>query len=291
MPVTRHDVLNTPHDSIHYLEYKIILQPSRFHSAHSFKEFWKIVKHTAKKFDVHIKESKTPFASTEREVLFYDTKNFDLYNNHFILRLRTFYKDGWPEGIPELTFKFRHPEFDVAAGVDVRPAVPGGAARIKFKKEFLPLRESLGGIRPIFSHNCVLGMPREQLNLAVSDLAKSFPAFSQVQSPGESAIQLVNDFAVVEVQADIGELHFGGGLNAKATISVWRDRKTENALCGEFAFQCRFESENDLHKNGMKRAEDFYKTLQMEAFDWVSLGTTKTAMVYRLGSQLTRNSE
>jgi len=279
-----HEVLNTPQDSLHYNEYKIILQAGHFQTAQAFVDFWRIVRHTAKKFDVKVKEAENAFQSNVREVLFFDTTDFALYRNHFIVRLRTHYKDGWPQGIPELTMKFRHPDFAAAAAVDVRPATPGGAARIKFKEELLPLKESLGGIRSIFSHNCVLAMPRERLNMAVHDLASAFPALKQVEANTDAPIQLVNDRAVDEVQVDVGELHFGGGFTGKATIAVWRLRKYEQAFCGEFAFQCRFESENQLHKDSVKRAVDFYKTLQMDAFDWVSLGTTKTAIVYGLGA-------
>jgi hypothetical protein len=279
-----HEILNTPHDSIRYREYKIILQPEHFQTAQAFVDFWKIVRGTAKKFDVKVKEAEDAFLSRVREVLFFDTSDFALYRNHFIVRLRTHYKNGWPQGIPELTVKFRHPDFQSAAAVDVRPATPGGCAKIKFKEEILPLKESLGGTRSIFSHNCVLAMPRESLNMAVRDLTSSFPAIRQVEANTDAKIELVNDRAVDEVQVDVGELHFGGGLTGKATIAVWRLRKYERAFCGEFAFQCRFESENSLHKENLRRAEDFYKTLQLDAFEWVSLGTTKTALVYGLGN-------
>ncbi len=285
MSDSSHEVLNTPHDDIHYLEYKIILQPQHLLTAQAFKDFWKIVRHTAKKFDVEVEEADEAFRSHVREVLFFDTAGFDLYRNHFIVRLRTFYENGWPQGIPELTVKFRHPEFERAAAVDVRPAVPGGCARIKFKEEILPLRESLGGHRSIYSHNCVLAMPRESLNMAVKDLTSSFPAFRELQAGAETRIELVNDFAVEEVQVDVGYLHFGGGLKGKTSISVWRNRKYETTFCGEFAFQCRFEKQNDLHKSSLRRVEDFYKTLQLDAFEWVSLGTTKTAIVYGFGSK------
>jgi hypothetical protein len=89
--------------------------------------------------------------------------------------------------------------------------------------------------------------------------------------------------AVEEVQVNVGELHFGNGFNGKTTIAVWRTRKYERAFCGEFAFQCRFDSEDDLHKSSLRRADDFYKALQLDAHDWVSLGTTKTALVYQIG--------
>jgi len=276
------DVLNTPRDPIHYREYKIILQPQHFVTAQAFKDFWAIVRHTAKKFDVKIKEAENPFENEVREVLFFDTASFDLYHNHFIVRLRTHYKNGWPLGIPELTVKFRHPDFETAAAVNVHPATPGGASRIKFKAELLPLKESLGGIRTIYSHNCVLAMPREHLNLAVKDLTTSFPGLAGLQTSTGGPISVVNDIAVEEVQVNVGELHFGDGFNGKTSISVWRKRKYETAVCGEFAFQCRFESENHLHKKSLEKAENFYKTLQLDAFEWVSLGTTKTAIVYGL---------
>jgi hypothetical protein len=284
MKKTDHEILNTPHDPIQYREYKIILRAEQFQSAQAFVDFWKIVRHTAKKFGVKIKEAEDAFQSNVREVLFFDTAKFALYKNHFIVRLRTHYKDGWPQGIPELTVKFRYPDFAEAAAVDVRPANPGGAAKIKFKEELLPLKESLGGTRSMFSHNCVLAMPRERLNMAVRDLTAAFPAIKRVEADTDSPVQIVNDRAVDEVQVNVGELHFGGGLTGKATIAVWRLRKYEQAFCGEFAFQCRFESENVLHQKNLRRAEDFYKQLQLDAVEWVALGTTKTALVYGLGN-------
>ncbi|MBK8638245.1 MAG: hypothetical protein IPN92_08110 [Chromatiaceae bacterium] len=284
-------VKNTPTDNINYSECKIILQPQHFLSAQGFKDFWKIVKRTAKKHGVEVLEDKNAFVNQVREVLFYDTPDHDLYNNHFIVRLRSFYKGGWPDGLPELTVKFRHPEFAAAAAVNVRPATPGSLARIKFKEELLPLREGLGGLRFIYSHNCVMSMPREQMNLAVADLTRSFPALAQAQANPDHRMTLVNDFAVEEVQVNIGTLGFGHGIKAKTTIAVWRNRQHENAICGEFAFQAKYDRREELHKDSINRAANFYKALQMDAFDWVSLGTTKTAIVYGLGSKVSTNHE
>lgn len=282
--MSQHEIQNTPGDRIQYREYKIILQAQHFQTAQAFVDFWQVVKKTAKKFDVKVRENDDAFLSHVREVLFFDTADFDLYKNHFILRLRTNYKNGWPDGIPELTFKYRHPDFKTSAGIDVRPATPGGIARIKFKEELLPLRETLGGVRSIFSHNCVLAKPREGLEVALRDLTSSFPAIHQVGADHETPLRLVNDVAVEEVQVNIGELHFGGGFNGKTTLAVWRTRKYEKAFCGEFAFQCKFDNEDDLHKSSLRRADDFYKALQLEAPNWVSLGTTKTALVYNISS-------
>lgn len=284
-------VENTPNDSIHYSECKIILQPQHFVSAQGFKDFWKIVRHTAKKCGVTVHEAAGAFDNQVREVLFYDTPDHDLYNNHFIVRLRSFYKDGWPNGLPELTVKFRHLDFATAAAVDVRPATPGASARIKFKEELLPLREGLGGFRSIYSHNCILFMPREQLNMAVEDMTRSFPALAQAEAKPGERIALVNDFAVEEVQVDIGTLGFGHGVHAKTSIAVWRNRQHERAICGEFSFQAKYDRLQDLHKDSINRGIAFYKELQLDAYEWVTLGTTKTAIVYGLGTKKATNHE
>ncbi|MBK1644875.1 hypothetical protein CKO25_09480 [Thiocapsa imhoffii] len=284
-------VLSTPHSNLHYYECKIILQPQHFTTARAFKEFWSIVRHAAKKCGVKVKEADDAFKNRVREVLFFDTPGYDLYNNHFIVRLRTFYKNGWPEGLPEFTVKFRHPDFATAAAIDVSPATPGGRARIKFKQELLPLREGLGGLRSIYSHNCVLAMPREQIDMAVTDLTRAFPALLRAQAKPDDRITLVKDLAVEEVQVNVGELRFGHGVNAKTTIAVWRNRQHERPICGEFAFQYKFDQTDDIAKESIARAVDFYKTLQLDAYEWITLGTTKTGIVYGLGNTNTTNRE
>ena len=51
---------------------------------------------TLKKLKLKVDVDNQAFDSQVREVLFYDTPEFDLYNHHFILRKRTFYDQGWP---------------------------------------------------------------------------------------------------------------------------------------------------------------------------------------------------
>ncbi len=124
MPDFADDPSNGPHDDLHYREYKILLRPERFTSPQAFKDFWQVVKRVAKQFEVRLEEAEDAFENQVREVLFFDTPDFDLYNNHFIVRLRTLYRSGWPSGTPELTVKFRHPDFERAAKVDVRLKAP-----------------------------------------------------------------------------------------------------------------------------------------------------------------------
>ncbi len=270
---------HTALDDIHYREYKILLKPDRFTEAAAFREFWEIIRKAAASFDLKIVEAEDAFTNQIREVLFYDTPTFDLYNHHFILRQRTFFRDGWPEHDHQLTFKFRHPEFAAAASADVTPQIPG-KTRIKFKEELLPLPDQLGGMRTIYSHNCDLLTPRSVLDPALQEISKAFPVLGPLRVTPETSISLVNDMAVEEVQVNVGEIHFGHGFNGKTTIAVWRDRRLERPLCGEFAFQAKFEHHNAIHRSSVAIADEFHRTVQLEASDWIQLGTTKTAMVY-----------
>jgi hypothetical protein len=97
--------------------------------------------------------------------------------------------------------------------------------------------------------------------------------------------------AVEEVLHDLGELHFGHGVQAKANVAVWRRRADEQPLVGEFAFQCKFARGNELHGKARKRTEKFFVSLQHAVHDWVQLGTTKTRIVYDMGASSAHNRE
>ena len=154
----RHYSDGHPLDEVHYLECKIILKPDRFTSVQSFLDFAKLVRRAADKSDVDLSTGHLAGQKPQiREVVFLDTADFRLYNNAFILRRRILYEDGFPVGDPEIVFKFRYPDMQKAAELDVRPNIPG-VYQIKFKAEALPLREKLGGFRLLFSHNAQFGL-------------------------------------------------------------------------------------------------------------------------------------
>ncbi|MFL6466675.1 MAG: hypothetical protein ACJ72Z_01815, partial [Pyrinomonadaceae bacterium] len=142
-----------PLHQVEYLACKMMLKPNHFDSRNSLFDFADIVEKAAKETGVRFTTkgySKKPLKL--REVLFVDTKDFRLYNNAFILRRRIPYEDGFPVGDPEVVFKFRHPDIQAAAETDVRPQILG-KHRVKFKCQVLPLKEKLGGIRLLYSHN------------------------------------------------------------------------------------------------------------------------------------------
>ncbi|HEX9125075.1 MAG TPA: hypothetical protein VF948_01640 [Methylomirabilota bacterium] len=273
-----------PLDDVHYLECKIILKPDRFTSRQGFVDFAKLARRAAEKADVDLSTDHLDGQRPEiREVVFLDTADFRLYNNAFILRRRISYEDGFSVGDPEIVFKFRHPDMQKAAEMDVRPHIPG-IHRIKFKAETLPLKDKIGGMRVLYSHNVEFGMSqlKESDRAALSALVRLFPCLAALKGPSGTMVELVNQTIVEEVLLDLGKLDFGKGVTAKSNAALWRQRGDHTPLVGEYAFQAKFDRRDELHPKVQRRCEEFFVSLQNIAHDWVSVGTTKTGVVYRL---------
>jgi hypothetical protein len=273
-----------PLHEVRYLECKLILRPNHFMSRDSFWDFAKVMKRVASRNDVRFSTKEFIAAPLQiREVLFLDTPDFRLYNNAFILRRRIQYEDGFPIADPEIVFKFRHSNMQVAAETDVRPQIFGDY-QIKFKCEALPLKDGLGGTRLLFSHN--VQFPFSHVNesnpSSLDTLVGIFPVLSKLKMSAKDKVELVGDTIVEEVLQDIGILDFGDGLTSKANVALWRARGDHRPLIGEFAFQIKFKKREDLQDEAMRRVERFFLDLQYTARDWIALGATKTGVVYRL---------
>ncbi len=282
-----------PLDQFQYLEAKLILKPDRFTEVESFRDFGKLVKRTAKNLKVGFTDD--PEAGRRpaiREIIFVDTADNRLYNHAFILRRRVSYVDGFPVGDPEIVFKFRHPDEQKAAALDVRPKI-SGKYQIKFKAEALPLKDQIGGLRILYSHNCQFGLSQvhDADRTAMSTLARVFPALSVLKKSGEERVNLVSGAIVEEVLLHLGELDFGKTTVAKCDVSLWRTRGDHMPLVGEFAFQVKFDRKEDVHKKAKGLAEQFFVSLQQDVKDWLMLGTTKTGMVYRLKGNAPQSHE
>lgn len=273
-----------PFDQLGYLECKIILRPNHFVSRSSLFDFGKLLKRPARGNGISFQSgtyAETPLKI--REVLFLDTADFRLYNNAFILRRRIPYRDGFPDGHPEIVFKYRHPDLQKAAAIDVRPRISGDY-RIKFKAEALPLKDDLGGVRVLYSHNVQFPMQSlaEGDRTSLEWLTGVLPALQALKrEPGEH-VQLVNGAIVEEVLQDIGELDFGNGFRPVVNVALWRTRGEHRPLVGEFAFQVKFKRRQDLNAMNLDRSRTFFIQLQQEARDWIQLGATKTGIVYHL---------
>jgi hypothetical protein len=203
-----------PQDVIQYLEAKLILKPEPFTSVESFRDFGRIVQKTTKQFEKidFIPDAELNQRPKIREIVFVDTPDFRLYNNAFILRRRVTYVDGFPEGDPEVVFKYRHPDENAAAAMDVRPKI-SGKFKIKFKAEALPLKDKLGGYRVLYSHNCEFGQSQihQEDKLSMNTITSIFPALSSLKKSPDERVGLVNEGIVEEVLLPLGQIDFHKG--------------------------------------------------------------------------------
>jgi hypothetical protein len=273
-----------PLHEVQYLQCKLILRPNKFTSRKKLFDFAKVLRRPAAEHKVSF--STEPFNDAPlkiREVLFVDTADFRFYNSGFILRRRIPYADGFPAGNPEIVFKFRGTDIQKAAETDVRPQIFGDY-RVKFKCEALPLKDRLGGVRLLFSHNVQFPVSHvhEDNRLSMDTLTRIFPILERLRgAPGEK-VEIVSSTIVEEVLQDIGIIDFGDRMSAKANVALWRARGDHRPLIGEFAFQFRFRRREDLREAAMRKAEAFFLSLQYAAKDWLALAATKTGIVYRL---------
>jgi len=277
-------------DPVTFREYKMLLRSEHFIKPAQFHQFWKITRQSAKAVGIEVSKVGKPVETHLREVLFFDTPKFRLYNHGFMLRRRMFYKHGLPQSNHELTLKFRHPDRQTAASIDVRPLLPC-LHIIKFKEEMLMGHEKVGSIRTIYSHGCELDTPNVILTQSFESITQVFPALLQTGAKAKTLLSIVNGIAIEEVLVNLGEIDFGGKVTAKATLAIWRNRMTQEHLVGEYSFQIKFSDAEGFHGKPRELSEAFFIKLQEDAQEWLHLGTTKTAMVYGLGKTPVTNTE
>ena len=255
-----------PSDQVQYREYKLLLNPERFPDEKAFHKFWKIAHHAAKSLGIKLGKMDESIKPHLREVLFYDTPHFKLYNHGFILRKRTFYHHGLPDQHHELVLKFRHPDKKVALAVDPRPLLPC-AYTMKFKEEILLPKDGALGMRLVYSHNCELDTPNIILTQRFETTADAFPALKKIDANPKAALAVVNGVSIQEYEVDLGMLEFGHKLEAKGTLAVWRLRTTNAPIVAEFGYQLKFDNLESIGRKQRELSEFFYTAVQSRASD------------------------
>jgi hypothetical protein len=277
-------------ETLQYREYKLLLKSDHFTKPSHFHKFWKIARRVAKKLDIVIRKRGKPMEIHVREVMFFDTPRFRLYNNGFMLRRRMFYKKGLPQSNYELTLKFRGPDRATAAAVDVRPIL-SSPHEIKFKEEILLPRDGQPGMRAIYAHSCDLHTTNTIITQSFETISQVFPVLLKTGAKPKTLLSIVSA-PIEEILVNMGEIDFGGKVTAKATLAIWRNRTTQAQLVGEYSYQVKFDGPDGLRGKPKELSEAFFKELQVEAHDWIHSGSTKTALLYSLGgAAVLRNHE
>jgi hypothetical protein len=283
-------VLEGGEAALRFAEFKLLLKPDELRRIIDAYSLWTHVYRAVDRSGVRFRPTPGDPPILQRDVMFYDTPRFDLYENHFILRRRTHFRDGWTKSHDELTFKFRHPDVERVQAVDVRPGIEA-QARVKFKREILPLVDRIGGSRRIYTRNCVMVLPPAERAADVDTLVRLFPALRSLQTKTPTHVDLVNQVTVNETLTEFGVLDFGQGLAGTVNLALWRDTGTSAAIVSELGFQLKFDRLDEQTEALLEPVESFFRSLQHHIERWLLLGTTKTNLVYRRQGREVQNRE
>jgi hypothetical protein len=94
-------------------------------------------------------------------------------------------------------------------------------------------------------------------------------------------MSVVNNAKIFEIEAKLGNLYFGKRTVATATLAVWARPVPDRfePLVAEFGWSYH-PVDDDKGKKADKIADEFFKDIQLPLQDWVTGGTTKTALIY-----------
>ncbi len=259
-------------------EFKLLLKPEKFPSRRALLEFNQVLARIAKKLGVRY-EPVESLDSQLRIVQFYDTEAEDLRKNKLIFRIRQVREGGWPDETWELTFKCRAPDYEKAAGFDTDTTLPQ-LQKKKFKEELIR-GEVAGTMEKIYSNNVIVEAPEIAAEVPISRLADALPHLKTLGVGLDQMLRVVNGAKVFEIQSTLGTLYFGRGVTAHATLALWARPVPDRfqPLVAEFGFSTRVLGD-DKEKKGQDAADEFFKAMQLPLRDYLSDGTTKTALIY-----------
>jgi hypothetical protein len=268
------------HQSITNREFKLLLKPKgldrRSRIAALSEQILKFCKKNKVEF-FHLDNATTGL----RNIYFYDTPGEDLRHNNIILRVRESRQNVWVDDWCEVTLKCRTHDLNESTKFSPAP-IKKMKSRIRFKEEILR-GDSLGSKRQIYSNNAILdAVPLNDLfDRSVNSASKFFPGLAKLAIDKKAPLRIVGGSTnkILEACLPMGNLVFGNGVQAHCDIAIWM-KSVGDPIVGELAFSYRVNDENRAQTKAHKRADKFFKSLQVELADWLEIGSTKTALVY-----------
>jgi hypothetical protein len=153
---------------------------------------------------------------------------------------------------------------------------------LRLKEEILR-GDGLGTERMIYSNNAILdSVPIDQVferNLV--SVSEFFPDMKKLEADDTLPVRIVGGRTnkILEACLPLGNLVFGESVQAHCDIGIWM-RSVGDPIIGELAFSYRVNKANRDDTTAHKRANKFFRQLQLAIPDWLASGTTKTALIY-----------
>ncbi len=216
-----------------------------------------------------------------RSIYYYDTPGEDFRRNNVILRVRESRQNIWVDEWCEVTLKCRTADLALSNQFDPSPK-KSIKSRLRLKEEILR-GDAIGSARSIYSNNAILdAVPIDSLfERSLSSILKFFPGLRKLPIDKKSPLGIVGGRTnkILEACLPIGNLVFGDGVQAHCEIAIWM-RSVGDPIVGELTFSYRVNDANRGQAKAHKRADKFFKKLQVELSSWLEIGSTKTALIY-----------
>ena len=216
-----------------------------------------------------------------RNIYFYDTPGEDFRRNNVILRVRESRQNVWVDDWCEVTLKCRTGNLAQSHQFDPSPK-KSIKSRLRLKEEILR-GDAVGSARSIYSNNAILdAVPFDSLfEKSLTSVGKYFPGLMTLPIDKKAPIRIVGGRTnkILEACLPIGNLVFGDGVQAHCEIAKWM-KSVGDPIIGELAFSYRVNDSNRGQAKAHKRADKFFKKLQVELASWLEIGSTKTALIY-----------
>jgi len=268
------------HPSITNREFKLLIKPKGLDRHGRIMLLSEQIVNFCKKSKVeffHLDNANTGL----RNIYFYDTPGEDFRLNNVILRVRESRQNVWVDDYAEVTLKCRTHVLEHATQFNPTPQKKI-KSRARLKEEILR-GDTVGSHRQLFSNNAILdAVPIDNLfERSLSSVCKYFPGLATLSIDKKSPITIVGGPTnkILEACLPLGNLVFGSGVQAHCEIAIWM-KSAGDPMVGELAFSYRVNDENRSQEKAHKRADKFFKKLQIELADWLEIGSTKTALIY-----------
>lgn len=268
------------HESITNREFKLLIKPKGLDRRRKITELTDQILKFCKKSKVeffHLDNATTGL----RNIYFYDTPGEDFRRNNVILRVRESRQNVWVDDWCEVTLKCR--AHDLLESSNFNPSPNKKIkSRLRLKEEILR-GDDIGSKRSIYSNNAILdSVPLDSLfDRTLSSAIKFFPGLAHLSIDKKLPLRIVGGSTnkILEACLPIGNLVFGDGVQAHCDIAIWM-KSVGDPIVGELAFSYRVNDENRAQAKAHKRADKFFKKLQIELSSWLEIGSTKTALIY-----------
>ena len=261
-------------------EFKLLINPNGLDRRSKISHLSSLLVGFCQKADVeffHLDNANTGL----RNVYFYDTPGEHFRRNNLILRVRESRQNVWVDDWCEVTMKCRAHSLIDSLEYDPKPQTVQ-KARLRLKEEILR-GDGLGTSRMIYSNNAILDtVPVDDIfDRNMKSLIGFFPDLKKLGVEDDVPIRIVGGRTnkILEACLPLGNLVFGENVQAHCDIGIWM-RSVGDPIIGELAFSYRVNNENRGEIAAHKKADKFFKSLQLALPDWLASGSTKTALIY-----------